>query len=194
MLKITKLARLTPCLKMNGVRLLMFCALGLNAEPHVWTSTSGSEIEATYLGSFDDELWFEGKKPQRRLLKMPAKYISAADLALIESKEIRPQIAPQSIDKDDASTALLEELFKTKVTEPLDSTQTLKEALRRLVGQIPQSEDAELRIKFHRKVDEDATRTDLIKGSTVYACLKDLTDAHELKWSIRKGTLTLRSR
>jgi len=175
--------------------LFLFSALSLSAaEPRVWTSTSGSTTEATYLGSFGDDLWFEGTQPQRRLLKMPAKYISRADLSLIETKKVRPQIAPQSIGNDDASTALLEQLFKTKVPEPLSNTLTLEGAMHRLVSNIPQGEDADIVVKFHRKVDEDATRVETIHGPTVYACLQSLTEMHELKWSIRKGVLNLRPR
>ena len=173
--------------------LLLLSIVSLCAtEQRVWTSTSGSEIEATYLGSFGDDLWFEGATPQRQLLKMPAKYISSANLVLIETKEIAPQIAPKAIDDTDSSLWLLEQLFKTKVPEPLDRTLTLEDALNNLISSIPQSEDAEIRIKFHRKVDEDATRADSIKGPTIYACLQQLAEAHEFAWTIRKGVLTLR--
>jgi len=123
---------------------------------------------------------------------MPAKYVSAEDVALIEAKEVQPQISPQSIDRDDASLSLLEQLFKTKVPEPIEGTTTVEDALNALIERIPQDEDAKIRIKFHRKVDEDATREDPIQEPTVYACLQQLAQAHEFAWSLRKGTLTLR--
>ena len=177
------------------IPLLLFMALSLcAAEPRIWTSTSGSEIEATYLGSFGYDLWFEGTDPQKRLLKMPAKYISAHDLSRIEIKEIRPLIPPQSIDSDEASISLLEQLLVTKVPEPIESTLALKDALNDPIDTIPQDEDAAIIIKFHRKVDKDATRAAPIQEPTVYACLQLLAEAHELNWSIRKGTLTLRPR
>lgn len=172
--------------------LLLICAHSLCAAAHVWTSTSGSEIEATYLGSFGDDLWFEDTTTQRRLLKMPAKYISSTDLSLIETNEIAPRIAPQAIDDADTSLWLLEQLFKIKVSEPLDSSLTLEDTLNNLLSTIPQREDTSLRIKFHRKVDQDATGIDLISGPTIYACLQQLADAHQFTWSIRKGVLTLR--
>jgi len=172
--------------------LLLICAHSLSAAAHVWTSTSGSEIEATYLGSFGDDLWFEDTTTQRRLLKMPAKYISSPDLSLIETNEIAPQFAPQAIDEADTSLWLLEQLFKITVSKPLDSTLTLEDTLNNLLSTIPQREDTSLRIKFHRKVDQDATGIDLINGPTIYACLQQLADAHEFTWSIRKGVLTLR--
>ena len=174
--------------------LLLICAHSLSAAAHVWTSTSGSEIEATYLGSFGDDLWFEGTTAQRRLLKMPAKYISSTDRSLIETNEIAPRIAPQAIDDADTSLWLLEQLFKIPVPKPLDSTLTLEDALNNLLNTIPQGEDTELRIKFHRKVNQDATGIDPINGPTIYACLQQLADAHEFTWSIRKGVLTLRPR
>lgn len=179
---------------LNTLCLLLICAHSLCAAAHVWTSTSGSEIEATYLGSFGDDLWFEDATAQRRLLKMPAKYISSTDLSLIETNGIAPQIAPQAIDDADTSLWLLEQLFKIKVSEPLDSTLTLEDALNNLLSTIPQPEDTELRIKFHRKVDQDATRVDPINGPTIYACLQQLAEVHEFTWSIRKGVLTLRPR
>ena len=179
---------------LNTLCLLLLCSLSLNAEPRNWTSTSGSKIEATYLGSFDEDLWFESANDQRQLLKMPAKYISAADLALIETKEVSPQIDPKTIDSTDASISLLENLFKTKVTEPIGSTAPLEAALNSLVDNIPQTDESKVAIKLHRKVDEAATRTETITGPTVYACLQSLAEAHELKWSIRKGTLNVRPR
>ena len=123
---------------------------------------------------------------------MPAKYISSTDLSLIETNEIVPQIAPQAIDEADISLWLLEQLFKTKVPKPLDSTLTLEDTLNNLLNTIPQGEDTELRIKFHRKVNQDATGIDPINGPTIYACLQQLADAHQFTWSIRKGVLTLR--
>ena len=77
---------------------------------------------------------------------------------------------------------------------PLESTLALEDALDNLISNIPQTEDAEIRIKYHRKVDEGATRADSIKGPTVYACLQQLAETHEFAWSIRKGVLTLRPR
>jgi len=175
--------------------LFLFSTVCLCAdEPRIWTSTSGSTIEANYLGSFGDELWFEGAKPQRRLLKMPSKYISAADLALIEANEVDPLIEHKSIDTDEASLSLLEQLFKTKVTEAIQADQSLENALDALLGEIPSDDETEIVIKFHRKVDEDTTRTDPINEPTIYTCLLQLADVHAFKWSIRKGVLTLRPR
>ena len=174
--------------------LLLICAHSLCAAARVWTSTSGSEIEATYLGSFGDDLWFEGTTAQRRLLKMPAKYISSTDRSLIETNEIAPRIAPQAIDDADTSLWLLEQLFKIPVPKPLGRTLTLEDALNDLLNTIPQGVDTELRIKFHRKVDQDVTGVDPINGPTIYACLQQLADAHQFTWSIRKGVLTLRPR
>lgn len=178
----------------NPLALLFFSIVSLTAAPRTWTSISGSKIEATYLGSFGDDLWFEGAGPQRRLLKMPAKYISEADMTLIESKEIAPQISAKSIDEDDTSIALLEQLLNTRTPEPIEGSVTLEEALNRLVGNIPQTDETKIAIKLHRKIDEDATRTDPTIESTVYACLQSLAEAHKLKWSIRKGVLNLRPR
>ena len=85
-------------------------------------------------------------------------------------------------------------LKDTKVSEPIKSTQTLEDVLDHLLSSIPQTEETTITIKLHRKVDEAATRTETITGPTVYACLQSLAEAHELKWSIRKGTLNVRPR
>ncbi len=177
------------------ILILLFSVARLSAaEPRVWTSTSGSAIEATYLGNFGDNLWLEGVGPQKKLLKMPPKYVSEPDLTLIDTDEVSPLIAAQAIGEDDASILLLEQLFKAKVPQPIENSITLEEALNGLIDRIPRNEDAKISIKFHRKVDEAATRTETITGPTVYACLQSLAEAHELKWSIRKGILYLRPR
>ncbi|MDP4611775.1 MAG: hypothetical protein NWT02_11345, partial [Opitutales bacterium] len=77
----------------------------------MWTSTSGSKIQAEYLGTFDEVAWFQASE---RLLKMPAKYISDIDLGLIEDGSIQPIIPAGQVDGTPESIALLDQLWTTE--------------------------------------------------------------------------------
>ena len=164
----------------------------LHGEVRIWTSTSGSTVNADYLGNFGDDLWFESAGADGRLLKMPAKYISAADLDLIETGKVVPQIDPKAIDGDDTSRTLLEQLLSTQAPELTSSEQTLESAVNELLERIPSADEAGIAIHFHRKVDRKAPRAAPITDSTVYEAVQLLAEMHALKWSIREGGLSLR--
>jgi hypothetical protein len=164
----------------------------LHGEARIWTSTSGSTVNADYLGSFGDDLWFERAGADGRLLKMPAKYISAADLDLIETGKVVPQIDPKVIDGDDASRMLLEQLLSTQAPELTSSEQTLESAVNELLEHIPSTDEAGIALRFHRKVDRKVQRAAPIADSTVYEALQLLAEIHAFKWSIHEGGLALR--
>lgn len=191
--------RLSRELRSNKQKILclsicLLIAPHLPGESRTWTSTSGSTVEASYLGTFGEDLWFKAET-DGRFLKMPEKYVSAADLETIASGVASPQIDPKIIDAEDSSLALLEQLLNTK-TEVIDEGQSLEVAVKHILSPLrpPNEEAVKTPLKFHRKVDLKAQCPAPIIALNAYDALQQLANSHALKWSIREGIITIRLR
>lgn len=167
-------------------------ATSLLAESRVWTSTSGSKIQAEYLGTFDEVAWFQSGE---RLLKMPSKYISASDLQLIEDDSFQPVIPVGQIDATPESIALLDQLWTTQapLLELDDQGVTLSECFDRWLAPL-QNDDPEvapLVVKFTRRSDSKKRITTPPKPDSLYHVITATLASQERTFELREGSIVI---
>ncbi len=174
--------------------LTVLCPGSLFAESRVWTSTSGSTIEAEYLGRFGEELWFVAVGNER-LLKMPEKYISPADLNTITSGEIQPKIEEHMLDTAPESIALFEALWTTPAPTIQSQDLNLNDCLDQLIAplRVNRPQDAPPLIKFHQRNDKriKLTTTTPREGNLYAVVTSILADAGRA-FQIKQGSLIIR--
>jgi len=165
---------------------------GLQAEPRTWKSTSGSTIEAVFLGAFGEDYWFEATA-DGRFIKMPSKYISEEDVNLVESGEVKGVFPQAIVDKEPASIQLLEQLH-TRTAEPLPADlSTIEEAVELLILPLqPKDEKAEkIEIDYSKRRYKKAAIVEAPEPGTILEVLKQLLLPHELGFRINKGQLAI---
>lgn len=111
--------------------LILTCKLW--AEPRVWTSISSSTIEATFIGAFGEDYWFEASE-DGRFMKMPAKYISESDVKLVESGGVDAVLDDEICDKEIKSIVLLERIYTSKAVTLPPEADTMKVTIEALIA------------------------------------------------------------
>lgn len=167
-------------------------AVSLLAESRTWTSTSGSKIQADYLGTFDEVAWFQSSE---RLLKMPSKYISETDLGLIEDGSIQPTIPAGQVDDTPESIALLDQLWTTEapLLELDDQGMTLSECFDLWLAPL-QNDDPEvapLAVKFTRRSDSKKTIITPLKPDSLYDVITAALESQERTFQLREGSVVV---
>lgn len=182
---------------MNALQfsLLAACALTvcLHAEPRTWKSTSGSTIEALFLGGFGEDYWFEASQ-DGRFIKMPSKYISEADVKLVESGEVKGALPPELCDSHPASIRLLEQLYTISATGLGPEVERLDEAIEQLIAPFQPDKEADaapIKISFSKRKYRKAATPETLEKGTVFEVLEQLLAPHELRFQIREGELMI---
>ncbi len=169
------------------------CATGLFGQSQVWTSTSGSTIEAEYLGRFDEELWFVAND-DKRLLKMPEKYISAANLESITAGVVQPIIPDAMVDTTPESITLFEALWTTPAPILQDREINLNEWIDAMTAPllIDRPVDAPALVKFHRRNDKriKLNQPTVTEGS-LYSVIASTLEDLERTFQIKQGSLII---
>jgi len=173
---------------------LAACALAssLHAEPRTWKSVSGSTIEAIFLGAFGEDYWFEASQ-DGRFIKMPAKYISEADLKLVESGEIEGLLSPDICDDDPRSIQLLEHLYTSPAAELGPEVERLDDAVEQLMAPFQPEKEAKeaepIEISFTKRRYKKKEIQERPESGTVFEVLRQLLAPHELGFQFREGEL-----
>ena len=172
---------------------LFCCSLFAQTEVRTWTSTSGSTIEATFLGAYGEDFWFEAADDSR-FLKMPAKYISAPDVELVESAEITGALPSDISDNDAASVALWENMYTTGAVAFPEGITDLAEALEALIEPRQPvleegSETTRIETKFKKRRDRKTPLPENIEPGTIYQVMQQLLEPNELRLQILEGNI-----
>lgn len=187
-LKVRKLTRWSLAASV----IVAMSAASLLAESHTWTSTSGSKIQAEYLGTFDEVAWFQSGE---RLLKMPSKYISEADLGLIENGSIQPTIPAGQVDDTPESIALLDQLWTTEapLLELDDQGMALSDCFDLWLAPLQKddTETAPLVVKFTRRSDSKKRITTPPKPSSLYDVITTALESQERTFQLREGGVVI---
>lgn len=165
----------------------------LCAEPRTWKSVSGSTIEARFLGAFGEDYWFEAGE-DRRFIKMPSKYISEADLELVDSGAVEGTLPSSLCDSDPGSIHLLEQIYTSPATELPPEVKRLDEAIEQLIAAFQADKEAEaaaIEISFSKRRYKKAPTPETLEKGTVFAVLRQLLAPHELSFQIREGALMI---
>lgn len=165
----------------------------LCAETRTWKSVSGSTIEARFLGAFGEDFWFEASE-DGRFIKMPAKYISAADLERVESGEVKGALPPSICDTDPASIRLLEKIYTNPATELSSDVARLDDAVEQLIAPFQPDEASEMEpieISFSKRKYKKASTPETLEMGTVFEVLEQLLAPNELSFQIREGELMI---
>ena len=162
----------------------------LQAEPRTWTSTSGSTIEALFLGEFGEDYWFEASS-DGSFIKMPTKYISGEDLKLVADSEVEAVLPTSLCDKDPVSIHLLETIYTSQAAALSEEVETIREAIEQLIQpfQPTEKEAKEIEVSFTKRKYRKAGIPEELKEGTVMQVLEQLLEPHELSFQIREGGL-----
>jgi hypothetical protein len=169
--------------------LSVFSTLPLLAESRIWTSTSGSTIEANYIGVFDEVLWVEATQTGR-ILKMPRKYVSATDIEVIQNGTVAPLVRPGSVDCDIESLALLEALLTSdSPSNTSKDAQPLSLVIKTLIKPIQETraEDKKIPVKFSRRKDQKILVSGDCAADNTYLALCVLAQKNGLALYLREG-------
>ncbi|PXA04654.1 hypothetical protein DDZ13_05635 [Coraliomargarita sinensis] len=167
-------------------------AVSLHAEPRTWKSTSGSTIKAVFLGSFGEDYWFEANE-DGRFIKMPSKYISAADIKLVESGEVKGVFSDTICDEAEASIRLLEQLYTRPAEQLPADVETIGEAIELLILPLqPEGDEAEpIDVDYTKRRYKKAGIVEMPESGTILHVLKQLLATHDLSFRIEEGELII---
>lgn len=176
--------------------LLLLWLVSLEAEPRIWTSISGSTIEAEFLGAFGEDYWFESTA-DASFLKMPGKYIAEEDVAAIEDGRVTPRLPASICDLDPRSILLWEGIYSRTATEIPGEATTLKAAMEALIQPLqpePEASDdgaaAEpYEIDFAKRRYRKLALPETIEEGSIYEVLLAILQPHELDFKIREGAV-----
>lgn len=127
------------------------------AKERIWTSTTGSQIEATYVARVGQEHWLLEKSG--RILKLTGDKFSPADAKLLDATPVSTNewlsngrvIAVTT--KDEAVAETLEALLATRITAFSATQLGLDEALGQLTAAIERHDPKHRRVEFHLDPD-----------------------------------------
>lgn len=167
----------------------------LCAEPRTWKSTSGSTIEAQFIGAFGEDYWFETAE-DGNFIKMPAKYIAESDLKLVESGKEEGALPAKICDSDPASIRLMELIYTSLAEELGPDCKSLDKALEQLIAPFqPTEEDEEpIKVSFKKRKYKATAILEKPKPGTAFEVLTQLLEPHELSFQIREGELQIGKR
>lgn len=164
----------------------------LQAEPRTWTSTSGSTIEALFLGEFGEDYWFEVRE-DGSFIKMPSKYISEEDVNLVKAGKVEAVLPASLCDKDPASIQLMEKIYTSQAVELDAELETIREAIEQLIQPFqPTGEDAgKIEVSFTKRKYRKLSLPEKMESGTTFEVLEQLLQPHELSFQIREGELVI---